>query len=76
MSNPENINFDFIDDDKSKSNMSFEKNDNNSLEIKIKNYIKINNPCVYILTPCYGGMCHLNYLCSLMKTIDIFKLYN
>jgi len=73
MSNPENINFDFIDDDKSKSNMSFEKNDNNSLEIKIKNYIKINNPCVYILTPCYGGMCHVDYLNCLLTTNEYFK---
>jgi len=73
MSNPQNINFDFIDDDNSNSNMSFDKNDNNSLEIKIKNYITQNNPCVYILTPCYGGMCHVDYLNCLLSTNEYFR---
>ena len=47
-----------------------------SLSDQITQYVLRNNPKLYILTPCYGGMCHLNYLCSLMKTIDIFKMYN
>lgn len=47
-----------------------------SLSEQIIQYVLLNNPKLYILTPCYGGMCHLNYLCSLMKTIDIFKMYN
>ena len=47
-----------------------------SISDQITQYILCNKPKLYILTPCYGGMCHLNYLCSLMKTIDIFKLYN
>jgi hypothetical protein len=47
-----------------------------SLSEQISQYILHNKPKLYILTPCYGGMCHLNYLCALMKTIDIFKLYN
>jgi hypothetical protein len=73
MSNPQNINFDFIDDDNSNSNISFDKNDNNSLEIKIKNYIAQNNSCVYILTPCYGGMCHVDYLSCLLNTNEYFR---
>jgi hypothetical protein len=60
MSNPQNMNFDFIDDD-------------NSIEIKIKNYIENNNPCVYILTPCYGGMCHVDYLNCLLSTNEYFR---
>lgn len=47
-----------------------------SLSEQIIQYILRNNPKLYILTPCYGGMCHLNYLCALMKTIDLFKMYN
>lgn len=47
-----------------------------SLSEQIIQYVLLNHPKLYILTPCYGGMCHLNYLCSLMKTIDIFKMYN
>ena len=47
-----------------------------TLSEQLAKYILCNKPKLYILTPCYGGMCHLNYLCSLMKTIEIFKLYN
>jgi hypothetical protein len=47
-----------------------------SLSDKIMEYIRLNHPKLYILTPCYGGMCHLNYVCSLMQTIDIFKKYD
>jgi hypothetical protein len=46
------------------------------LSDQIIEYIRLRNPKLFILTPCYGGMCHLNYVCALMKTIDIFKSYN
>ena len=46
------------------------------LSDQIKEFVRLHNPKLFILTPCYGGMCHLNYLCALMKTVDIFKSYN
>jgi hypothetical protein len=46
---------------------------NQTIEEKIQNYIKINHPKLYILTPCYGGMCHVNYVICLMNTINLFK---
>lgn len=47
-----------------------------TIEQKIANYIKINNPKLYILTPCYGGLCHVNYTICLMNTINVFKQLN
>jgi hypothetical protein len=46
---------------------------NQTIEEKIQNYIKTNNPKLYILTPCYGSMCHVNYIICLMNTINLFK---
>jgi hypothetical protein len=46
---------------------------NQTIEEKIQNYIKINNPKLYILTPCYGSMCHVNYIICLMNTMNLFK---
>ena len=60
----------------SNTNITSTLDQSSSLSEQITQYILRNKPKLYILTPCYGGMCHLNYLCSLMKTIDIFKLYN
>jgi len=60
----------------SKPNITSTIDQSSSLSEQITQYVLCNKPKLYILTPCYGGMCHLNYLCSLMKTIDIFKLYN
>lgn len=45
-----------------------EDQDNN-----IRNFVKEHKPYLYILTPVYGGMCHVNYLTSLMATQDLFN---
>jgi hypothetical protein len=47
-----------------------------SLSDQISQYVLFHKPKLYILTPCYGGMCHLNYTCALIKTIEVFKTYN
>lgn len=47
-----------------------------TLSDQITEYLLHNKPKLYILTPCYGGMCHLNYLCALIKTVNIFKMYH
>ena len=33
-------------------------------------------PCLYILTPCYGGMCYTSYTKSIMSTVELLKQYN
>jgi hypothetical protein len=51
-------------------------NQNVSIEEKIKEYVSENNPCVYILTPCFASLCYVNYVTCLMNTISIFREYN
>jgi len=51
-------------------------NQNVSIEDKIKTYITENNPCVYILTPCFASLCYVNYVTCLMNTISLFREYN
>jgi len=42
-------------------------------EAKVKEYISKNKPKIYILTPCYGGVCYTNYVSCLMNTLNVFK---
>jgi hypothetical protein len=51
-------------------------NKNVSLDEKIRNYVDEVSPKIYILTPCYGGLCYVNYVSCLMQTIEIFKTFN
>jgi hypothetical protein len=51
-------------------------NQNVPIEEKIKTYILENNPCVYILTPCFASLCYVNYVTCLMNTITLFREYN
>lgn len=52
------------------------KEEENTLKIlyeNVANYIKNNNPKLCILTPCYGSVCFVNYMVSLMSTMDLFR---
>jgi len=40
---------------------------------KVKNYVKENRTRVYILTPCYGSLCYVNYVLCLQSTFDLFR---
>jgi len=44
-----------------------------TFEEKIFNYVKTKKPKLYILTPCYGSMCYVNYVQCLMLTKDLFR---
>ena len=41
----------------------------------LKEYTAENRVKICILTPCYGGMCHINYTVSLMATLDAMREY-
>lgn len=45
-------------------------------EETVKKYIETNAPKLYILTPCFGGMCYVNYLTCLVNTITLFRQFN
>ena len=44
-----------------------------TFEQKVKNYVATRNPKLTILTPCYGSMCFVNYVTSLIRTLQIFR---
>jgi len=50
--------------------------ENLSIEEKVKAFITRENPKLYILTPCFGGVCYINYLTCLINTITLFRQLN
>jgi hypothetical protein len=52
------------------------KSDSHSFDQKVRDYIQKNNPKLYILTPCYGSMCYVNYVSCLMNTLNTFRSLN
>jgi len=69
-----NINFDIINDDEKTINID-KPETSNPLSNIIKEYLSKNSPVVYILTPCFGSICYVNYVHCLMTTIQVFKKY-
>jgi len=43
---------------------------------KLKEYVELHKPVVYILTPCYGSMCYVNYTMCLIHTLNVLKQMN
>uniref|UniRef100_A0A6C0HH57 Glycosyltransferase 2-like domain-containing protein n=1 Tax=viral metagenome TaxID=1070528 RepID=A0A6C0HH57_9ZZZZ len=43
------------------------------LEEKVKCFVEKNSPKLSILTPCFGGMCYVNYIDCLIKTLSLFR---
>jgi len=52
------------------------KMDTNALPFRIQEYLNTHKSKLYILTHCYGSMCNVNYMCTLIKTIETFRIYN
>lgn len=44
-----------------------------SLINDVKDYVSKYNPKLYILTPCYGGVCHVSFTMSLIATVGLFR---
>ena len=64
-----------IEKDKDKDKLHTQIDTSNP-ELVIYEYVKNKKPKVYILTPCFGGTCFINYMICLMNTIDLLKQYN
>jgi hypothetical protein len=47
----------------------------NSFEDLVKSYIELEKPHVHILTPCYGGVCFVNFVHCLIITMEVFRKY-
>jgi hypothetical protein len=44
-----------------------------NIEYLVSGYLKTHKPYIYILTPCFGGICHVDYMMSVINTLDLFK---
>lgn len=47
-----------------------------NFEEKILKYLTSNKIKLYILTPCFGSVCYVNYINSLMLTVELFRKFN
>ena len=43
--------------------------------IKILEYVQNHSPKLYILTPCFGGVCYVNYIQSMIATLELFHQF-
>ena len=80
-----NIKFDIVNEEEkpinnNTNNNTNSKNDNKGYTVPLasilNDYLSKNKPVVYILTPCYGGSCYINYVHCLLRTFETFKKYN
>ena len=83
MSSEDNIKFNVVDDDSSLYDVSkvtpelTTKNESlDEFQKQVADFIQKNNPKLYILTPCYGGMCYINYMTCLINTLSLFRQLN
>jgi hypothetical protein len=44
-----------------------------NIEQLVSGYLKTHKPYIYILTPCFGGLCFIDYMTSVINTLDLFK---
>jgi hypothetical protein len=42
---------------------------------RIMEYVQTHRPKLYILTPCFGSMCYVNYVQSMVGTIELFRRF-
>ena len=54
----------------------FEPNASMTIGQKIQYFVEKNKPKLYILTPCFGSVCYVNYVHSIINTIAFFKECN
>lgn len=40
---------------------------------RVRDYLSKNKVKLYVLTPCYGGLCHVNYINKIMETKDVLQ---
>ena len=52
---------------------AFQESTINNFEKMVIEYISINKPKLYILTPCFGSVCFVNYVNCIMATVNMFQ---
>ena len=79
-SSGDNIKFQIVDDDekylfkpeKAKQEPVSQMSSNDFIN-RVNEYVDKNKPALYILTPCFGSVCYVNYITSLMGTLQLFQ---
>lgn len=72
----DNITFDVVDKEPDYNTFNEKPNKLDTIIATMKEYVERNNPKLVILTPCYGGMCYVNYMTCLMNTMTLFRQIN
>lgn len=45
------------------------------MEDAIQSFVEANKPFLYILTPCYGDVCHVDYTSCILATVQLLNQY-
>jgi hypothetical protein len=86
MSSKDNIKFQVVDEDANlfgtsststttSANMSHQNTSASDFEKQIISFFQKNKVKLYILTPCFASLCYVNYVHSLMATIELFRRF-
>jgi hypothetical protein len=62
-----------IDDHREDEKPVTKEIDTQTFERRLASFLKKSPVTLYILTPCFGGMCHVNYIVSLMSTKELLE---
>lgn len=46
------------------------------MDSQIKDFVQKYSPSLHILTPCYGGVCNVSFMLSIINTIKLLEKYN
>ena len=47
-----------------------------TFQLRVASFVEKTKPVLYILTPCYGSMCYVNYTICLIHTLNLLKTLN
>jgi hypothetical protein len=81
MDTKDNIKYNIVEDDSNlfKTEHPSVSNENTTVqdfEKQIISFFQKNNVKLYILTPCFGSLCYVNYVNCLMATVELFRQFN
>lgn len=71
--NENNIIDDYQNTAKNNSSQLSSENSHSDFQNRLKNFLDKNKVKLYILTPCYGGLCHVNYVTKIIETKELLK---
>jgi hypothetical protein len=60
----------------SETEIKMSSNNEKSFDSIIREYVLKNSPKLYILTPCYGSLCYVNYVQCIIATKELLNSYN